>query len=339
MTSRRKLTSFLALLGAVTLTACGAETFEPGLHLISADPVGGVAGYYQAKTGDARIDFRSGVVNNVLTSEIRDARGQVLAIYLEDGVERPNLRILDAAYGVYGDPAFEKALERLAGSPEGALVQSLAYELVTAAPGDDLIRPRRGLEVPYQAMQGYLKVLSARHANNSDYYASADQFAVKSVDHRLILKKNWIDRDSMEAAGGGNRARDDESRVGYCFGRCGGGCGSWSHYGHTLSSEYLDSYDIDTCGGWCNEYTVTWELVHQTCGCATSGCAAHDWCVRNLCGGDAWCAPCDVVAIWTGITAISCLWMSDTCWSYADPPTQGIDTQCFPQCGADPYYP
>jgi len=165
-------------------------------------------------------------------------------------------------------------------------------------------------------------------------------YVVKALDSRLILQHNWMSKDAAEAVGdfhddgtanvaGGGPLYDDEDRVGSCFGRCGGGCGSWQHYTVNLQSTYQYTYDIEN-GGWCNVYSTTGETLHQTCGCKTHGCASHDWCVRNLCDGNEWCALCAPEAIWAGISWTSCLFRGDTCWSYVDGTVSfPNDTRCF----------
>jgi hypothetical protein len=344
MTMQRDRTRIWVLATLLLVTAC-SEPLTPGIQISSADPVNGLRGRVTSHAGDDVLRFESKVTNGVLHATITDQANNVLAAYTEDGSNRPDLTINQIPYSVAGEPGFELALTELA--DHGDAIRTLAYDLALEAPSPDLVRERRGLEVPFQAAQTAIGVSPDHKGDLGDYYAADAIYVVKTLDPRLILQRNWMNPEAAHVAGDahtdgvpgpdqavtGGPVYDDESRVGSCFGRCGGGCGSWQHYTVNLQSTYLYSFDIEN-GGWCNVYSTTGETLHQTCGCATHGCASHDWCVRNLCGGDAGCATCWDVAIWAGISWTSCLFRGDTCWSYVDGTVSfPEDLRCF-YCGS-----
>ena len=331
---------------APLLIAAGcSETTAPGIQISSADPVNGLRGTVTSRTGDDVLTFESKVNDGVLHASITDRAGNVVSAYTEDGIDRPDITINQIPYSMAGEPGFANALTELA--EHGDAIRTLAYDLVTTAPSPELVRERRGLEVPFQAAQLAIGVLRDRQGDVGDYFASENMYVVKTLDARLILQRNWMTPEAAAVAGDahgelgsaqavtGGPVFDDEDRVGGCFGRCGGGCGSWNHYTVNVQSNYLYSYDIEN-GGWCNVYSSTGQTLHQTCGCATHGCASHDWCVRNLCGGNEYCALCAPLAVWAGISWTSCLFRGDTCWSYVDGTVSfPEDTRCFycSECG------
>jgi hypothetical protein len=340
MTTQRDRIQFLFVVPLLVAAAC-SDPITPGITISSADPIAGLRGHVASRDGDV-LAFESKVTDGVLHATITDRASNVVAAYTEDGVARPDLVINDIPYTMTGEPGFDGALTELA--DHGDAIRTLAYDLVVVAPSGDLVRERRGLEVPFQAAQRPIGVAAERAGDGSDYYANEQMFAVKTLDRRLILQQNWMDKERARLAGddqGDNCATggagalgskpDDDSRVGDCFGRCGGGCGSWNHYVTNIHSDYLYSYDIEN-GGWCNVYSSTADYVHRTCGCAAHGCADHDYCVRTFCPDDAACAFCWPEAIWAGITWGSCLFQADKCWSYADPVAYPEDTRCF-YCG------
>lgn len=336
MTMQRDRTQLWWLALLLIAAAC-SEPATPGIQISSADPVNGLRGRVTSHTGDVLL-FESKVSDGVLHATIVDRDRNVLAAYTEDGTNRPDLTINQIPYSMAGEPGFANALTELA--DHGDAIRTLAYDLIREAPSPDLVRERRGLEVPFQAAQNAIGVSHDRGGDRGDYYANETMYVVKALDSRLILQHNWMSKEAAEAVGdfhddgtanvaGGGPLYDDEARVGSCFGRCGGGCGSWQHYTVNLQSTYQYTYDIEN-GGWCNVYSTTGETLHQTCGCATHGCASHDWCVRNLCGGDEYCALCVPEAIWAGISWTSCLFRGDTCWSYVDGTLSfPNDTRCF----------
>lgn len=328
-------------LAPLLLAAACSEPATPGIQLSSADPASGLRGRVTSHAGDDVLRFESTVTGGVLHAVIVDRDNNTLAAYTEDGSNRPELTINQIPYSMAGEPGFANALTELA--DHGDAIRTLAYDLIEAAPSADLARERRGLEVPFQAAQAAIGLASDRSGDHGDYYADLTMYVVKGLDARLILQRNWMNKQAAEVAGdshddgvanvaGGGPVYDDEDRVGSCFGRCGGGCGSWQHYTVNVQSTYLYSFDIQD-GGWCNVYQSTGQTLHQTCGCKTHGCASHDWCVRNLCGGDEFCPLCYPEAIWAGISWTSCLFRGDTCWSYVDGSVSyPEDVRCF-YCG------
>jgi hypothetical protein len=329
-------------LAPLLLAAACSEPATPGIQLSSADPASGLHGRVTSHAGDDVLRFESKVTDGVLHAVIVDRNNNTLASYTEDGTKQPELTINQIPYSMAGEPAFADALTELA--DHGDAIRTLAYDLIDAAPSADLVRERRGLEVPFQAAQVAIGVALDRGGDRGDYYANETMYVVKALDSRLILQHNWMNKQAAQVAGdahddgvanvagGGGPVYDDEDRVGSCFGRCGGGCGSWQHYTVNVQSTYLYSFDIQD-GGWCNVYQSTGETLHQTCGCKTHGCASHDWCVRNLCGGDEFCPLCYPEAIWAGISWTSCLFRGDTCWSYVDGTVSyPEDIRCF-YCG------
>lgn len=330
----------LALVAAALLeTACTESLPEQppvGLQVTLSDPERGIAGTVVSEAGDL-IRFASRVTDGVLTTTITDGEGKPVMQFREDGVERPALVARDAPYTAYGDEAFDFAVEEVATGPAGPLLRDLAYGIGDAAPGDGLVRERRGLRVPFQAMQFIVGVDPLIQLDDAEVHANGEVFTVKGLDRRLILPENWFEPPPEGADG--LRHNDGEQ----CFGRCGGGCNDWNDYPTNIQREYVETFDIEN-GGWCNVWNSRADTLHQTCGCKTHGCAAHDWCVRELCGGDAFNAcswavcnipepwnPLSWTVIWAGISSVSCLWRGDTCWSYTTPGgfEWGQEVQCF----------
>lgn len=341
------------LLAPLLIAVACAEPATPGIQISSADPINGLRGRVTSHAGDDVLSFASKVTGGVLHATIVDRANNVLAAYTEDGTNRPELTINQIPYSMAGEPGFELALSELA--DHGDALRTLAYDLILEAPLPGLVRERRGLEVPFQAAQAAIGPSPDREGDRGDYYATESMYVVKTLDPRLILRHNWMTEEAAHVAGDahtdgasdpaqavtGGPVYDDEARVGSCFGRCGGGCGSWQHYTVNIQSTYLYSFDIEN-GGWCNVYSSTGETLHQTCGCATHGCAAHDWCVRAFCPDNAGCAFCWDLAVWAGVTWTSCLFMGDTCWSYVDGTVSyPEDIRCFycSECGCSEYGP
>lgn len=244
----------------------------------------------------------------------------------------PVLRINDVQFLEMQGPIVDY-MRNFATSPEGELLRLLALYIVEYVPGGDLEMERRGLEVPYQAMQSFYEKLAiyeygggelraARnfgakrsdafknkefqkqhellvpqpvdcqqfqclYVDNHDYQLSAQGgYVVKSLSPRLALSHNFAPReirggdehhDHLKAASVtevklkavsvkevklGRRgfkaalsksvksahsvkaapikSLDDGSQVGDCFGRCGGGCGNWTHVWIGEITPYID---------------------------------------------------------------------------------------------------
>lgn len=295
-----------------------SEDLRPGLHVTSADAAGGIRGYVASETGALAVRFESRVTGGVLWARITGKEELPLVELIENGRSRPELIVLGTPYRMYGERSFDRALRSLSATA-GPLIRTLGYGIAGAAPGEDLRRERRGLQVPFQAIQQYVGVLPGVYVNDSDLFADSQRFTVKGLDPRLILKENWVQhsRSVHSSSLEGVFEAHDEGRVGSCFGRCGGGCGTWYDGPvYCNSSSWTVTYNdgYQECG-WLD---CTGPCGHTACGCRAHGCASHDWCVRNICNGDAWCAECWDEAIWAGITYTSCFFMNSTCWSYVE---------------------
>lgn len=327
-----------ALLAACTDSPPDAPTLS-GLQITSADPEHGIVGTVATDAGDDLLRFESRSAAGTLTTTITDRNGDMVVQFSEDGVNRPELVAAGVPYTMYGDESFDAALEKVATSAAGPLLRDLAYGIGDAAPAGELVRERRGLRVPFQAMQFIVGVPPDAQIDDAELHANGEVFTVKGLDRRLILPENWYEPPEVISSDGVIYHSDTEQ----CFGRCGGGCAEWHDYATNVRREYLYGYDIEN-GGWCNVFRTQADTLHQSCGCRTHGCAAHDWCVRELCGGDAFNAcswaicnipeptnPFSWTIIWAGISSITCLWRNDTCWSYTTPGgfEWAEETQCY----------
>ena len=291
----------------------------------STDTQDGIVGGVADKATGAAILFESKREGENLTSRIKDLAGKTLIEYVEaeralvtDPLTRelsfepvPVLRINDVQFLEMQGPIVDY-MRNFATSPEGQLLRLLALYVVEYVPGEDLEMERRGLEVPYQAMQSFYEKLAideygggelraARnfgakrseafknkefhkqheplvpqpvdclqfqclYVDNHDYQLSAQGgYVVKSLSPRLALSHNFapseirvedehhdhlkaelvkevkLGRRGFKAAPSKSvksahsvkaapiKSLDDSSQVGDCFGRCGGGCGNWTH--------------------------------------------------------------------------------------------------------------
>jgi len=139
----------------------------------SADTQGGIVGGVADKATGAAILFESKREGENLSSRIKDVTGKTLIEYVEaeralvtDPLTRelsfepvPVLRINDVQFLEMQGPIVDY-MSNFATSPEGELLRLLALYLVEYVPGDDLEMERRGLEVPYQAMQSFYEKLA-----------------------------------------------------------------------------------------------------------------------------------------------------------------------------------
>lgn len=138
------------------------------LSISTADSEKGITGIVEDKVTGAKITFESKRAGNTLISKINNGDGVTLIEYIEaqqelappspDGPMQlewaPWLRINGVEYKGYEGEVVEE-MKSLAVSPEGRLVRYLAFYLVFHFPGHDLEQERRGLEVPYQAIQRF----------------------------------------------------------------------------------------------------------------------------------------------------------------------------------------
>ena len=328
----------MAIAGIVTIAACTTETTREadGIEITNADSTAGIQGIGTA--GDRVIRFESRTVEGELRAVITDAEtGDTLVEYSENAPShhhhaRPTLVVLGVEYEAYGNPAFESNLERVA-QAYGALLRDVAFEVHEAVVDPGLVAERRGLQVPLQAIQTHV-TLPDGYINDGEVYANREMFVVKTLDQALVMEKNWM-HNTTELA---EREQllvqyDDESRVGECFGRCGGGCGKWKHRRNVKRQRYT-GLTWSSGNEVCDEYEITSTTIHEACGCVRHGCARHDWCVRNLAGGNIFDPICYPEAIWSGFSWISCLFQSNTCWSYDD----GVEKKSYTAYCSTPDY-
>ena len=166
----------------------------------SADPQAGLSGSVaDKKTGEA-ILFESKRDGDFLSSRISDQSGVTLVEYVEverapvtdpvTGVQSsepvPSMRFGGIEYQELEGPVVEE-MRQLAASPQGALVRMLAIYLFEYAPGHDLETERRGLEVPYQAMQKFYASPAIEEYGGGDLVA-AKQFGAKRREATKDLK-------------------------------------------------------------------------------------------------------------------------------------------------------
>ncbi len=398
----------------------------------------GIVGGVSDKATGAVILFESKREGENLTSRIKDLTGKTLIEYVE--VERalvidpltrellsepaPVLRINDVQFLEMQGPIVDY-MRNFATSPEGALLRLLALYLEEYVPGEDLEMERRGLEVPYQAMQSLYEKLAINeygggelraarnfgakrseafknkefqkqreplapqpvdcqqfqclYVDNHDYLLSAQGgYVVKSLSPRLALSHNFappeirvgdehhdhLKAESIKEAKLSRRGfkaessksvksahsvkaapincLDDDSQVGDCFGRCGPGCGNWTHAWIGEITPYIDytyceppdpNNFMPDCSSMCcsNERRVTsysGMALHTAHGKVTLGSQAHDSCVRDL-GGPAWLLslpgmPCFGAALLAIDCAIPGVGEEHT-WSYIGPHAEGYD--------------
>ena len=132
----------------------------------SADETKGIAGAVADKSSGVTLLFESKRQGDALTTRIWNQAATTTIEYVE--AERalvtdpttgeqsyepvPVLRFNGSDYKELKGPMAE-AMGRFAASTEGELLRKLALYIVEYIPGEDLETERRGLEVPYQAMQ------------------------------------------------------------------------------------------------------------------------------------------------------------------------------------------
>jgi hypothetical protein len=379
-----------------------SEKKKPGeiqLSLSTADIHNGIAGFVEDKLTGARINFESKRIGDQLISHIKNIDGYTIIEYTEMQRESvasdpgsppsiepvPSLRINGVDHKGY-EGQIVNEMKVIASSEEGELIRHLAFYLIFHAPRGELEAERRGLEVPYQAIQRFyeqsykksqpgkngraqLEAISHSFANRStnskstephdefvlmpegckmpkcDYvdthdYQLSEQggFVVKSLPQRLSLSHNYASPQMVhEHDGEGLRPMDDGSQVGDCFGRCGSGCGDWTHewisrtdYEYTTCREvqYPPDYLIDCTWFCCFEQrrVVTSQgiAVHIAHGRVTSGAIAHDACCRSHFLG-CYNPECMALFPWAiaECTSSGVGWMES--WSYVGPHTEYSD--------------
>ena len=139
----------------------------------STDTERGIVGGVTETATGAVIRFESKREGENLASRIKDATGKTLIEYFEteraivtDPVTRavsfepvPVLLIDGMQLVEMQGPIVDK-MRNFATSPQGELLRLLALYLVEYVPGEDVEMERRGLEVPYQAMQSFYETLA-----------------------------------------------------------------------------------------------------------------------------------------------------------------------------------
>jgi hypothetical protein len=132
----------------------------------SADEAKGIAGAVTDKVSGVTLLFESKRQGESLTTRIWNRAGTTTIEYVEaesalvtnpsTGEQSfepvPVLRFNGSDYKEMKGPIAE-AMGRFAASTEGDLLRRLAFYIAEYIPGEDLETERRGLEVPYQAMQ------------------------------------------------------------------------------------------------------------------------------------------------------------------------------------------
>ncbi|HEU4386778.1 MAG TPA: hypothetical protein VFV34_03200 [Blastocatellia bacterium] len=357
------------------------------LTVTTADRPNGITGFVENKTTGAKISFQSKRDGEQLVTRIRDKEGNTLIEYIESQQEIVNpapgvppvfewvpwLRVNGIEYKGYEGEILDQ-MKAVVSNEAGELIRQLAIYVVLHASGEDLEPERRGLEIPYQALQRFYetsfrktgvgiersigsgdllsKAKPERRKHDDGFtlapngcempdckfvethdYQLTEQggFVVKSLSPRLTLSHNFASRAEVpHSDDGGITLMDDGSQVGDCFGRCGAGCGDWTHdwidrteYDETYCQEVQFPPDLPIDCSWmcCVEERrlvgSSGIAVHTAHGKVTPGAIAHDWCCRNLWLG-CWNPVC--IALLPG--AADCLipgvgW--DETWSYVGP--------------------
>ena len=250
------LPSALVLLLA-TAVVQPARAAEPAIHVLVASPEAGIAG--SVTLGSERIDFESKLQGTTLRSEIRDARGRSLWLYVEnlENDEAPFIAFDGHRFTGSYAPDVMTRLRGIASSPAGHLIRTLAFDLCVDVPGADLVAYRRGLETAYQAMQrGYpddvQRQARLRHrpaallprdetaeipkskfgvngGETEDYlFSEAGGYVVKTQNDHIVFANNMLSETHervRKTLGTLPIQPQDDPHIGdSCFGMCGNGC-------------------------------------------------------------------------------------------------------------------
>ncbi|HKG15994.1 MAG TPA: hypothetical protein VKB12_21920, partial [Pyrinomonadaceae bacterium] len=239
--------------------------------------------------------------------------------------------------------------------------------------------PRRDHE-PIVAQPVDCEKYQCAYVDSHDFQLSSEGgYVVKSLSPRLPLSHNFAppyvrgtddhhhDDDAVAAAARGKsknskykiirtsaaarapraprapRRRDDASQVGDCFGRCGPGCGDWSHQwiGDPVviaDFTYCEPPDPDSWMPDCSTFCCSTErrvtsyagtAVHTAHGKVTFGSVAHDACVRAL-GLPAWLTSLPGMPCFPELLlAADCYVIpgvgEEQTWSYIGPHAEGWD--------------
>lgn len=208
-----KIKARAAEVAAETRKKKSAET-KVKLTFTSADAARGIAGSISDKATGMTILFESKLVGDNLSTRILNGNGATLIEYVEaerapvtdplTGVQSvepvPVLRFDGIVYEELQGPIVDK-MRNFATSPQGALLRLLAFYIGEFVPGEDMEAERRGLEVPFQAIQkfyatpaideyggGDLKVARLHGANrrnalkDKDSYKQHEPLVAEGVD-------------------------------------------------------------------------------------------------------------------------------------------------------------
>jgi hypothetical protein len=180
------------------------------------------------------------------------------------------------------------------------------------------------------------------HHHDADAEAHAKAQSEKS-SYKIVKTSATRARATRALRTPAPRRRDDASQVGECFGRCGGGCGNWTH---EIIGDPIPMADYTYCQGPdpygimpdCSSMCCSWErrvqswaylAVHTAHGNVTLGSKAHDSCVRAL-GWPAWlsslpgmpCFPALLLAADCAIPGVG----EEHSWSYIGTTYDGYDS-------------
>jgi hypothetical protein len=141
---------------------------EIQLTVSTREPHTGIAGFVEDVLTGVRISFESRIVGDQLTARIMNKDGYTIIDYVEaltappfsdpdspPQVELvPWLRVNGVEHKGYEGQIVDE-MKAVASSKESELIRYLALYIVFSAPGEHLEAERRGLEVPYQAIQKF----------------------------------------------------------------------------------------------------------------------------------------------------------------------------------------
>ena len=165
----------------------------------SADETKGIAGAVTDKVSGATLLFESKRQGDALNTRIWNRAGTTQIEYAEaeralvtdpsTGAQSyepvPVLRFGGAEFRELKGPMGE-AMGRFANSTEGDLLRKLALYIVEYTPGEDIETERRGLEVPYQAMQTLYATLAIDEYGGGELKAARHYGAKRFEDTKNL---------------------------------------------------------------------------------------------------------------------------------------------------------
>ena len=154
--------------GAVDASRSEKKKRDIQLTITMRDPQIGISGFVEDSLTGARLNFESKRVGEQLSSRIMNKDGFTIIDYVEALTPVPHsepgspatielvpwLRVNGVEHKGYEGQIVDE-MKFVASSNEGELIRHLAIYIIFHAPGDDLSAERRGLEVPYQALQQF----------------------------------------------------------------------------------------------------------------------------------------------------------------------------------------